>query len=203
MSVRLFVGNLSFDVTEDELRALFAAAGPPTFVRIPTDRETGKPRGFAFVEFGERPQAEEAVRRFNQQLFKGRPLAVNEARARGEAPPPGSPAPGAFRPASSGPGSAPPRPGMSPRPAPRPSSWVGEPGTADEGTRPGQPRRTFGPDARPRDKRKREGQAPKGERVPKGPIRERGGGQVSLSEENDDGGEDFFFWSETKGGDDE
>ncbi len=201
MSVRLFVGNLSFDVTEDELRAHFSAAGPPTFVRIPTDRETGKPRGFAFVEFGERAQAEEAIRRFNQQLFKGRPLAVNEARARGEAPAPGAAAPGAFRPTPASPGAAP-RPIISPRPPPRPSTWAGDPGTAEEGTRPGQPRRTFGPDARPRDKRKREGQAAKGEKVPKGPIRERGGGQISLSEE-DDGGEDFFFWSETKGGDDE
>ncbi|MHB8766406.1 MAG: RNA recognition motif domain-containing protein, partial [Deferrisomatales bacterium] len=82
MSVRLFVGNLPYDVTEAELSALFSAVTAPSYVRVPTDRETGKPRGFAFVEFHERAQAEEAIRRFHQQVFKGRPLAVNEARPR-------------------------------------------------------------------------------------------------------------------------
>ena len=51
MSVRLFVGNLAFDVTESDVRELFSAAGAVLQVRIPTDRETGKPRGFAFVDF--------------------------------------------------------------------------------------------------------------------------------------------------------
>ncbi len=82
MAVRLFVGNLAFDVTEAELREHFAAVGPPLSVYLPTDRDTGKPRGFAFIEFSERAEAEEAMRRLNHQVFKGRPLAVNEARAR-------------------------------------------------------------------------------------------------------------------------
>ena len=82
MAVRLFVGNLAFDVTEAELREHFAAVGPLLSVYLPTDRDTGKPLGFAFIEFSERAEAEEAMRRLDHQVFKGRPLAVNEARAR-------------------------------------------------------------------------------------------------------------------------
>src|ERR1044071_5419375 len=82
MPVRLFVGNLPYSTTEVELREHFSAVGPLVYVRLATDRESGKPRGFAFVEFNDRAQAEEAVRRFNNQLFKGRPIAVNEARAK-------------------------------------------------------------------------------------------------------------------------
>jgi RNA recognition motif-containing protein len=84
MSVRLFVGNLSYDTTEAELKELFSEVGPVSFIRLPMDRETGRPRGFAFVELSEREHAEEAIRRFNNQIFKGRPLAVNEARAKEE-----------------------------------------------------------------------------------------------------------------------
>ena len=82
MTVRLFVGNLAYDVTEADLRAHFAAVGSLSSISLPTDRDTGKPRGFAFVEFRERADAEEAIRRLNNQAFKGRPLAVSEARAR-------------------------------------------------------------------------------------------------------------------------
>ena len=82
MAVRLFIGNLSYDVTEAELRVHFAALGPLSALSLPMDRDTGKPRGFAFVEFRERTDAEEAIRRFNTQLFKGRPLAVSEALVR-------------------------------------------------------------------------------------------------------------------------
>jgi len=82
MSARLFVGNLPYDVTEAELRELFLPVGPLTYVFLPVDRESGKKRGFAFVEFGEASQAAEALRRFNDQQFKGRPLAVSEARAK-------------------------------------------------------------------------------------------------------------------------
>ena len=91
MAVRLYVGNLAYDVTESELRELFSGAGAPSSVRLPTDRETGKARGFGFVEYVDRAGAEEAVRRFHQQLFKGRALIVNEARARDEAPAPRAP----------------------------------------------------------------------------------------------------------------
>src|SRR5512136_1621122 len=92
MSARLFVGNLPFDVTETELKELFAPVGPLSYVFLPVDRETGKKRGFAFVEFGDEAKAGEALRRFNDQQFKGRPLALSEARAR-EARPAGGPAP--------------------------------------------------------------------------------------------------------------
>jgi len=191
MSVRLFVGNLSFDVTEAELKELFAPAGPPLYVRIPTDRETGKPRGFAFVEFGERAQAEDAIQRFNQQMFKGRALAVNEARAREEGAPP-RPAPGGA-----------PRPplGSAPRPAPRPRpdrGGEGLGGGGEDASSPGQPRGTFGPDARPRDRRKREGKTSKEERAPKGPIRERSTGQIFAGaddDEDDQGLDDFALWA--------
>lgn len=82
MTVRLFVGNLAYDVTKADLWAHFAAVGPLSSIALPTDRNTGKPRGFAFVEFRERADAEEAIRRLNDQMFKGRPLAVSAARAR-------------------------------------------------------------------------------------------------------------------------
>jgi len=90
MSVRLFVGNLPFDVTESELKELFAPVGPLSYVFLPVDRETGKRRGFAFVEFADAAMAAEAVRRFNEQPFRGRPLALSEARAR-ESRPAGAP----------------------------------------------------------------------------------------------------------------
>jgi cold-inducible RNA-binding protein len=82
MAVRLFIGNLPYDVTEAELHAHFAAVGPLASLALPTDRDTGRPRGFAFVEFRERADAEEAIRHLHNQAFKGRPLAVSEARAR-------------------------------------------------------------------------------------------------------------------------
>jgi RNA recognition motif-containing protein len=81
MAVRLFIGNLPYDVTEAELRAHFAAIGPLSFIALPMDRDTGTPRGFAFIEFSARTDAEDAMRRLNNQLFKGRPLAVSAARA--------------------------------------------------------------------------------------------------------------------------
>ncbi len=82
MAVRLFVGNMPYGATEADLRAHFAQVGPPSQVVLPVDRETGRPRGFAFVEFLDRPMAEEAISRFNQQPFMGRPLSVSEARPR-------------------------------------------------------------------------------------------------------------------------
>ena len=176
MPVRLFVGNLPYDATEAEVREFFSQAGTVTFVHLPVDRETGRPRGFAFVEFGERSQAENAINRFNNQPFKDRPLVVNEARARGEAGPSPRPAGG-----SSGP-----RPySPSPRPySPRPtSSWGSEP---DEGeVKPSRATaRNFGPDALPKHKRKID----KPEKGPKGPIKERGGGRFFGGLEDDDDG---------------
>ena len=82
MAVRLFVGNLSYSTTEADLRAYFGTVAPPSQVVLPVDRETGRPRGFAFVEYLDRAHAEQAIQRFNGQMFNGRPLAVSEARAR-------------------------------------------------------------------------------------------------------------------------
>ena len=98
MAVRLFIGNLPYDVTEAELRAHFAAVGPLASLALPTDRDTGRPRGFAFVEFRDRADAEEAIRHLNNQAFKGRPLAVSEARARDDRTPTGPPRTAAPRP---------------------------------------------------------------------------------------------------------
>jgi RNA recognition motif-containing protein len=101
MAVRLFVGNLTYDMTEAELREHFAAVGPLSYIYLPTDRETGKPRGFAFVEFSERADADEAIRRLNHQEFKGRQLVVNEARARDDRATTGAPRASTSRPSFS------------------------------------------------------------------------------------------------------
>ena len=82
MSVRLFIGNLPYTATEADLREHLSSVGVPASVVLPVDRETGRPRGFAFVEFLDRAHAEQAIQRFNGQPYNGRPLAVSEARAR-------------------------------------------------------------------------------------------------------------------------
>lgn len=94
--VRLFVGNLPYQATEEDLRTHFAQVGQPTQIVRPLDRETGRARGFAFVEYAERPAAEAAIKQFDGQLFMGRPLAVSEARAREDRGPGGPPRPGGF-----------------------------------------------------------------------------------------------------------
>lgn len=86
MSARLFVGNLPYDTTETDLREFFSPIGSLSTVIIPTDRDTGKPRGFAFVEFEDPAQAAEASRQLNNKMFKGRAIAINEARARESRP---------------------------------------------------------------------------------------------------------------------
>lgn len=148
MAVRLFVGNLPYTATEAALREHFSVIGPLSYVYLPIDRESGKPRGFAFVEFNDKAQADEAIRRFNNQVFMGRPLAVNEAREREDRP--------------QGPPS---RSYVQSRELPEP------PGSAE------RPSRNFGPDATPRRSRKPAGRGGKGERAPKQPIRERPGGR--------------------------
>ena len=74
MAVRLFVGNLSYSTTEADLRAYFGTVAPPSHVVLPVDRETGRPRGFAFVEFLDRAHAEEAIQKFHGQPLNGCPL---------------------------------------------------------------------------------------------------------------------------------
>ncbi len=79
---RLFVGNLSFDVTSKDLEELFAQAGVCESVAVITDRTTGQSRGFGFVEMGSNADAQKAIQQFDGQEFKGRALKVNEARER-------------------------------------------------------------------------------------------------------------------------
>jgi RNA recognition motif-containing protein len=92
----LFVGNLPYQATEDDLRTHFSQVGQPTQIVRPLDRETGRARGFAFVEFADRAVAEDAIKKFDGQLFMGRPLAVSEARAREERGPGGPPRSGGY-----------------------------------------------------------------------------------------------------------
>ena len=154
MAVRLFVGNLSYSTTEADLRTYFGAVAPPSQVVLPVDRETGRPRGFAFVEFQDRAHAERAIQQFNGQVFNGRPLAVSEARAR-EDRGPGGPPPG-------------PRPRRL-RPAPALVVWRTAASVRSE-RRPAPPRsRNFGPDAKPQRGGSAKAKKKESER-PRGPI---------------------------------
>jgi len=112
ISNKVFVGNLSFDVTRDELIQAFSAAGKVVDAKVPTDRETGRPRGFAFVEFEDDEAAQKSIGLMNGKDLKGRPLRVNEAENRPPRPPGmgGSPGggyrpagPGGYRPGAGGP----------------------------------------------------------------------------------------------------
>jgi RNA recognition motif. (a.k.a. RRM, RBD, or RNP domain) len=222
LAVRLFIGNLPYGATEADLRAHFASVAEPSHVVMPVDRETGRPRGFAFVEFADRPVAEEVIKRFDQQPFQGRNLAVSEARAR-EDRPPGAPRPGGF----SGPrpgGFSGPRPGGGgfgggggggfggPRPSggfggPRPGGFGGG-GGGFGGPRPGggpggrDRSANFGPPAPP----KRLRGAKKGsqqEHKPRGPIKERSGGRIYAVDDLEDSDADLNNLAKLPGDDEE
>jgi RNA recognition motif-containing protein len=171
VAVRLFVGNMPYGATEADLRAHFATVGDPSQVVIPVDRETGRPRGFAFVEYNERPLAEAAVVKFNQQPFMGRSLSVSEARPREERGPGGPPRPGG--------GFGGPRPGGGGAFVPRaPGSFGGPRGVGGFGPpgAVGDRARNFGP-----PKKKSVGTEKRWEnkeRGPKGPIKERFSGRM-------------------------
>ena len=79
---KLYVGNLSFSSTEEELRELFEQHGPTASVRVITDRETGRSRGFGFVEYEDAANADKALEALDGQDMGGRPLRVNEAQDR-------------------------------------------------------------------------------------------------------------------------
>ncbi len=175
MPVRLFVGNLPYNVTEAELREYFSAAGPVSYLSLPTDRETGQVRGFAFVEFADRAHAEDAVRRFNNQQFKGRPMAVSEARAREDRPP----------------GAGPVRPSAPRLTLPRPGGVNAGPDVAPPPAAGGKRGRDFGPDASPHPQRNKGKGGARPERPQKGPMREmvRGrffGGEDDVDDFDDD-----------------
>lgn len=170
---------MPYQATEEDLRTHFSQVGAPTQIVRPLDRETGRARGFAFVEYAERAPAEEAIKKFDGQLFMGRPLAVSEARAREDRGPGGPPRPGGF--------SGPPRPGGGfggggggGFGGPRQGGYEGPPGG-------GSRERNFGPPAPPKDKKK---QAFKKEEKPKGPIPMKITGRMYDLDESDDDGID-------------
>jgi RNA recognition motif-containing protein len=144
---------------------------------MPVDRETGRPRGFAFVEFADRAKAEEVIRKFDAQPFQGRPLAVSEARAREDRPPrpPGS---GGFGPRPGGGGGfGGPRPGgggFTPR---GPGGPPPGPGGRDRSA-------NFGPPAPPRRLRNKKGTQQ--DHKPRGPIKERSGGRIYAVDDLED-----------------
>ncbi len=86
METRLFVGNLSFKVTEDDLLDIFSPYGDVMQVRIINDRETGRPRGFGFVTMASEEEAHKAIEALNKHEIEGRALTVNIARPREERP---------------------------------------------------------------------------------------------------------------------
>ncbi len=170
MSVRLFIGNLPYGASEADLRSHLSTLAEPSQIVLPVDRESGRPRGFAFVEFADRSVAEEAINKFNGQPFQGRNIAVSEARARENRP-------GGGRPPSrsSGTSSRPTGPRMSSRPS-MPSRGPGE--RSDN----------FGPPATPKRLRSKKGQQQ--ENRPRGPIKERSGGRFSAFDGSDDDNEE-------------
>jgi RNA recognition motif-containing protein len=113
--LNIYVGNLPFKVTEADLNQLFAPFGTVAKASIITDRETGRSRGFGFVEMPDHAQGQAAVEALNGKDFGGRYLTVNVARPRDQHAPPST---------SSGPAS----PGNRPRPASAPSGAPGVPG---------------------------------------------------------------------------
>jgi len=161
---------MPYGATDADLRAHFSTVGEPSQVVIPVDRETGRPRGFAFVEYIDRTKAEEAITRFNQQPFMGRSLSVSEARPREERGPGG----GGFSGPRPGGGFGAPRPGggaggfSGPRPAGAPGAFrSGPPMSAPAGGR------NFGP-----PKKKGDQGVKRWEEKPKGPIKERYTGRL-------------------------
>ncbi|HKD84650.1 MAG TPA: RNA-binding protein [Terriglobales bacterium] len=82
----IYVGNLKFDATEDQVRAMFEAYGPVDRVSIVTDRDTGQSRGFAFVEMPDDESAMKAMESLNGNNYGGRNLTVNEARPKSDRP---------------------------------------------------------------------------------------------------------------------
>ena len=193
MAVRLFIGNLPYGASEADLRAHFATVAEPSHVVMPVDRETGRPRGFAFVEFTERAVAEEVIRKFDAQPFQGRNLAVSEARAREDRPPRppgaggfssprpggsfGGPRPGGFSGGGGGGGFSGPRPGGGGGFSPRPSGPPVGPGGRDRSA-------NFGPPAPPKRLRGKKGAQQ--EHRPRGPIKERSGGRIYAVDDLED-----------------
>lgn len=86
MGKKLFVGNVPYNITEDELKSAFSAAGEVASVAIITDKMTGRPRGFVFVEMATEDGAQKAIEMMNGKEVGGRALNVNEAKPREDRP---------------------------------------------------------------------------------------------------------------------
>ena len=86
MGNKLYVGNLAYSVRDDSLQAAFSEFGTVTSAKVMMDRETGRSKGFGFVEMGSDAEAQAAINGMNGQALEGRPLVVNEARPREERP---------------------------------------------------------------------------------------------------------------------
>jgi RNA recognition motif-containing protein len=181
---RLFVGNLPYEATAAELQEFFSSVGPVSSVSLPVERESGKPRGFAFVDFPDPAHATEAVRRFHNQSFNGRVLAVTEARARESRPSPASPA-------------------QSSQPL---TKGQAAPLLDEQPDRKSGRSRQFGPDATSHRNHKPPSRSPKPERGRGKPIRERKSGQFFGGGDDDPYDETFTNEpdadqrSETEGG---
>lgn len=178
MSVRLFIGNLPYSATDADLRTLFSEVAAPLQVVLPVDRDTGRPRGFAFVDFAEREAAEKVIEKFNGASLQGRPIAVSEARAREDRP--AGPRPGGYG-------------------GPRPGGYSGGPpgggfsgprsGGAPGGPRPFAPRDPMGGMAPPSENRRQRAKPSARkqtyEKGPRGPIKERPVTRLYDDEEDD------------------
>jgi RNA recognition motif-containing protein len=137
MGTRLFIGNLSYAVTEQELREAFTGDGIELrSVRVALDRETGRPRGFAFVETMTDDGAKASIEKLSGRILQGRAIIVEEAQAK-----PAGPRPGGF--------AGPPRPGGFSGP-PRPGGFGGPPRPGGPGGPGGPPRGPGGPGGPPR-----------------------------------------------------
>ena len=97
MGNKLYVGNLSFRVTSEDLQEYFGAAGAVESANVVYDRETGRSRGFGFVEMGSEDEATAAITQFNGQEYDGRNMVVNEARPREDRPRSGGGGGGGYR----------------------------------------------------------------------------------------------------------
>ena len=84
MPKKLYVGNMSYSTTQEQIRELFSQAGEVSEISLITDRETGRPKGFGFVEMATDEGGQEAIKRFNGYTLGDRTLTVNEARPREE-----------------------------------------------------------------------------------------------------------------------